>query len=501
MVAAAATTTTASWLYTIYASCLVAPYLLLFFGTWLVVSLARPLLVLTVLSAIVMHPQSALRKFELLVTTVAYLLFSQDKRWKAPPVDPATYFPSNNNNDKNADNNKNANTTGTRAAMDKKTIIFVRHGESTWNDTFNKGDRKPLQFVAGFVPGLCHALFMEWYFYVTGQASESWFYDAPLSPKGLQQAQNIRAYLAKACTDLEFLPKKEQELVKLLLGVVEEEAEAEVTANGNGTTEDNTEPKVRRRKSQLVSSNLRRCVATMAVGFADRLKKSRDEDENIVDMDNDTDRKEGTAACSSSDSILLLPELQEISFNPDALCITPPYQVPAVAFTDPRSLVQQTYQTQLNIQYHTGNKQLFNNNKNNNNNVPVNTGLHRLQAFCRLVFDPSVIASTKTAVICGGHSLWFRSFFRTYLPYSFEHVSKKKKLTNGSIVAFTLQRIMPVTTTMTTNGATTATTKNTTSTTTTTKESGDTQSTSDSTMDPYQYMIDPSSIVVLHGGF
>jgi hypothetical protein len=66
-------------------------------------------------------------------------------------------------------------------------------------------------------------------------------------------------------------------------------------------------------------------------------------------------------------------------------------------------------------------------------------------------------------VIVGGHSIWFRSFFRTYLPYTVDHVSKKRKVVNAGCVAFTLLK------------ATTG--------------QGD------------KYMIDPKSIKVIYGGF
>ena len=46
-------------------------------------------------------------------------------------------------------------------------------------------------------------------------------------------------------------------------------------------------------------------------------------------------------------------------------------------------------------------------------------------------------------MIVGGHSLWFRSFFRAYLPRSVPHGSlaekaKLKKMVNAGVVAFDL---------------------------------------------------------------
>ena len=451
---------------TLYATVLTGPYLILFFGTWIAASLARPLLQLTLISALVLHPWSAWRKLQLFLHTLAFLIWSKDKRWKTPPTDPATFF------------------SDSSVVVDKKTIFFVRHGESTWNDTFNKGTRKTLAFARGFVPGLLKAFGMEWYFWVTGQSTESWFYDAPLSHKGLTQAESIQEYLLKSRANLEFMPLKEQQLVRTLLGEDYEEDDDATNNHNNKTIKSSKPPKgqggVLRNKSQLVSSTLRRSISTMAVAFSDRLKKSsrHEEDKDSkseatttnggeVPALESTDHGSSTVSVSSPattttktsnvDSILLLPQLQEISFNPDALCITPAHTRPTTAFTDPRS-IQSIYQTQVNVQHHTGNKKLFQSN-----------GLHRLQSFCHAMFDETVIPASKTSVICGGHSLWFRSFFRTYLPYSVQHVSKKKKLTNGGVVAFTLQRTK-------------------------------TEPTTDACPE-YHYLIDPSSIVVLHGGF
>lgn len=54
--------------------------------------------------------------------------------------------------------------------MEKKTIYFVRHGESTWNDTFNKGShRSALVFVIGFIPGMIKAILYELYLVLSGK--------------------------------------------------------------------------------------------------------------------------------------------------------------------------------------------------------------------------------------------------------------------------------------------------------------------------------------------
>lgn len=44
----------------------------------------------------------------------------------------------------------------------------------------------------------------------------------------------------------------------------------------------------------------------------------------------------------------------------------------------------------------------------------------------------------ESTIIAVGHSLYFRSFFRTFLPYSVDHNAKKLKMVNAGTVAFNL---------------------------------------------------------------
>lgn len=370
-------------------SILSLPYILLFYISWLFASLLRPFIVVS-LGCVLSNPAAALRKGQLFAATLTYLVFCNDKSWKKPKADPASFFENTDNDPQN------------EKVVDKKTVIFVRHGESAWNETFNKGDRSVVNFVLYFIPNLVKAIGTEWYFWCAGQANESWFFDSPLSEKGRKQAESIRNFLK---TDLSYVTPKEAELIRLLLG------------DKQGPT------------TQMVCSNLRRAIATVAIGFQDRFAKNYEKDQ-----------------------ILILPALQEISRNPDALTITPAKGQVVPAWTDPKILAD-IYKTNVDTSLHTGNKAVTSN------------GLLRLQEFCKLAFEDI----QKDNIIVGGHSLWFRSFFRTFLPYSSDHVSKKKKLINGGIVGFTLQRIKV-------------------------KGSNDDGLS-------YKYMIDPTSIVVLHGGF
>ena len=156
--------------------------------------------------------------------------------------------------------------------------------------------------------------------------------------------------------------------------------------------------------SIFISSPLRRAVSTVAVGFHDRFRRRPD------------------------DKILILPALQEISRNPDTLCITPPHTHIQASWIEKTSNVcdfQEIFSSQTDMSLFTGDK-------------PINTnGLKRMLDFCEFLFSPSV---KDSHIVVGGHSLWFRSFFQMFLPYSVHHVSKNKKLVNGGIVVFDLMK-------------------------------------------------------------
>lgn len=92
-------------------------------------------------------------KIRMFFTGILYFLFCWDKSWKRP-VDPGSIFGPH---------------LSQGLPVERKTIYFIRHGESTWNDTFNKGHRSVAVFVIGFVPGLIKALLYELYLLLSGK--------------------------------------------------------------------------------------------------------------------------------------------------------------------------------------------------------------------------------------------------------------------------------------------------------------------------------------------
>ncbi len=83
-----------------------------------------------------------------------YLLLCNDKSWKKPQDPNIVFGPLLKSPEK----------------VERKTVYFVRHGESTWNDTFNNGShRSAVVFAVGFIPGLIKALLYELYLILSGK--------------------------------------------------------------------------------------------------------------------------------------------------------------------------------------------------------------------------------------------------------------------------------------------------------------------------------------------
>lgn len=114
----------------------------------------RPILIL-LCGMLLFNLPTVVYKIHLCVNGVLYFLFCWDKSFKQPS-DPASVFgPLMNQN---------------ASVIQHKTIYFVRHGESTWNDTFNKGShRSVVRFILGFVPGLIKSLLYELYLLLSGK--------------------------------------------------------------------------------------------------------------------------------------------------------------------------------------------------------------------------------------------------------------------------------------------------------------------------------------------
>lgn len=145
--------------------------------------------------------------------------------------------------------------------------------------------------------------------------------------------------------------------------------------------------------SVVVSSNLRRALQTVALALKSRFDKD------------------------PADKVVVLSALQEISTNIDTLSITPP-------FTQPKLTDVTLNEDRFDVAYNSGNKMLRGN------------GLQRMQAFAEWAFKRD-----EQVIIIGGHSLWFKYFFREFLPVNENPFNARDtKISNGGVVAITLER-------------------------------------------------------------
>jgi hypothetical protein len=60
-------------------------------------------------------------------------------------------------------------------------------------------------------------------------------------------------------------------------------------------------------------------------------------------------------------------------------------------------------------------------------------GIVRMQEFCKWCFTRE-----ESSIITAAHSLYFRFFFQSFLPYASKFDGKENKMGNGAVVSFTL---------------------------------------------------------------
>jgi broad specificity phosphatase PhoE len=150
--------------------------------------------------------------------------------------------------------------------------------------------------------------------------------------------------------------------------------------------------------SVIVASNLRRALQTAGFGFWNRIQ-----------------RKE--------EKILISSTLQEISRNIDCLPLAAAKELPHLPSVHSELQTKDDLTKWFDPSGNTGNKPLNSN------------GLIRMRAFSEWAFQRH-----EKYIIVVGHSLWFRNFFRTFLPAQIKHIAKERKIDNCGVVAFNLSR-------------------------------------------------------------
>lgn len=291
------------------------------------------------------------RKIKLYMSAISFMVYSKDSKGVGKK-----------NSEKDPDSIKAQVNKGEAR---RKRIVFLRHGESDWNDVFNKG------FGPMIIVRLIRAMWRELLCYAS---EDSVFLDSPLNQDGIEQALDLRKFL------------KNKEQVSEVLGV----SKIIDVLNGNDTSV----------SSIIVSSCLRRAIATTVLGLWDRIEKT-------------------------NEKIHILSSCQEISRNVDTYSLAAPNTVADLPFK--------------RVVDHCGGAEkfnpesIFNTTDNFGNKTRSFYGQKRFKSFNEWAFNRE-----EDIIIVGGHSLWFKYYFQTFLPYNDDHKAKKKKLKNSGAVVFDL---------------------------------------------------------------
>lgn len=246
-------------------------------------------------------------------------------------------------------------------------VVFIRHGESDWNEVFNKEKHMLL-------PRAALGCLREWNpLGKCCRAQDSVFLDSPLSLEGCDQADGLREFLFRAG---------------------DPESNVSVKVARQGTPAD----------SVVVSSNLRRALHTGLIALHPRFERNVGE------------------------KVVLLAQLQEMSRNVDTNSITAAKKCPELGIVARRlGSGHPQPDTWVDPKHCTGNKKM------------CQSALPRFNDFCAWCFD----SNDKPAIVVGaGHSLWFKNFFRLYLPQASKHDIKTCKMLNCAAVSFELVSLL-----------------------------------------------------------
>ena len=153
-----------------------------------------------------------------------HLLLSRDGKWKKPADPQETLLLA-----------MKAGQT-----MKRKRVYFVRHGESLWNQVFNRG------FNVGIIWRFVECAIQEFHLL---PVPDSVFWDSPLSPLGIRQAVQLSSWIEQSSSTNPHAA---------VLG-----GQSEVP-------------------SVLCSSNLRRAVATLLTCLSGRLLRKSKEQVHVI---------------------------------------------------------------------------------------------------------------------------------------------------------------------------------------------------------------------------
>ena len=124
----------------------------------------------------------------------------------------------------------------------------------------------------------------------------------------------------------------------------------------------------------------------------------------------------------------ILSCLQEVTFNVDGVSLAKPQTAPQFASKSIKAL-EDLEDVELNL------SSCFNASRNAGDKSVLGSGIDRIRDFAKFVFERE-----EDVIVAAGHSLYFKHFFRTFLPHSSDHTAKNRKMKNCAVVSFVLQK-------------------------------------------------------------
>ncbi|KEP65799.1 UNVERIFIED_CONTAM: phosphoglycerate mutase family protein [Hammondia hammondi] len=366
-------------------------------------------------------------------------------------------------------------------SVERRTVLFIRHGESVWNATFNR-PMLSLSFPLRF------CLFWLWELFLAPER-DSVLFDSPLSTAGICQAAELRAALRSPASTLREWPAA---LATWAAAGVCAPAAGRRVVEMHELGEDRAqavERRLERRTGDAQSAEApSQCGAAPARGLsapqsrgmeaeseredgvrsrlrsveeeaaAEEGKKDAREDPRGENAETRTGAvKRGHSASAGEDALVLvssnlrraistllialgpsvqshsqtiqiLSSLQESTRFPDAFSLTSlPFSRKS---SPPLSQLEEAvvgaslghlYASHLDQNFNQGNKRLY------------STLVGRLFAFSSWLFEGS---TERQAVVVVGHSRWLRYFFRMFFPADQAHPAKDQKLSNCGVLKF-----------------------------------------------------------------
>jgi broad specificity phosphatase PhoE len=268
-----------------------------------------------------------------------------------------------------------------------KRIIFIRHGESVWNETFGGGMKNVTGNILKAVMKELSCMLVD----------DSYLLDTPLNDTGLQQAEELCKFI-----DNSFAEKEKDSDLSILRGDAFTSSPFASASAHNKCSE-----------TLLMSSNLRRALMTGAIALR-RLRQL------------------------SNQKIIIHSSLQEVSRNVDCVASSGLGDIPNMSgkccSNAPQKMIQRSSQFAQSEQTYNA-EDIFDPCFNFGHKSVLQKGLDRFHQFAEFAFG-----APEKSIVVTGHSLYFKQFFDVFLPFHSTHIARHKKMVNCGVVAFTMHQ-------------------------------------------------------------